>query len=143
MNNKIHVLTTIIHEDLTSKMVGYAQEYAQDINLEIYKVIKVPGTLEFPFFVNELILKEQINGLLILGILEKGETNHGEVIAHQVTKTLLDLQIKYRIPMSIAIIGPNSTIEHAEEKSQRTTEKAMRVLLSMMEFKKNNHPRIA
>jgi 6,7-dimethyl-8-ribityllumazine synthase len=88
-------------------------------------------------------LKEQINGLLILGILEKGETNHGEVIAHQVTKTLLDLQIKYRIPMSIAIIGPNSTIEHAEEKSQRTTEKAMRVLLSMMEFKKNNHPRIA
>ena len=138
MSVKICILTTEMHETLTNQILLYAKEYSKEIDLEIMEIFKVPGSLEFPFFVSELLQSKKIKteGFLILGVIEKGETKHGEVIGHQVTRSLLDLQIQYRTPISIAIIGPCSTIEHAQDKVKRTTEKAMRAIVSMIIFKR-------
>lgn len=131
-----HIITTQINEKLVDSMIVYAKSYAPSVNINIINITKVPGTLEMPFCANEILLnKTKIDALLIFGVVIKGKTKHGEVIAHQTTKALLDLQIQYRTPMSIAIIGPCSTIEHATKKAKKTIEKAMRAIQSLIKFR--------
>lgn len=139
MGVKISILTTEIHENLTNQMILYAEEYAKEIDLQINEIIKAPGSLEFPFFVNELLSskKNGMDGLLVLGAIAQGQTKHGEIIGHQVTKSLIELQVRYRTPISIAIIGHCTTIEYAQEKAKKTTEKAMRAIVSMINFKRS------
>ena len=60
---------------------------------------------------------DQHDGLVVLGYIERGETLHGEVMGHVVHTALVQLQLKYRKPVGIGIIGPGATAEQAQAQS--------------------------
>lgn len=135
---KIDILSTEINESVSQPMVEYAKKYAPSVDVDINEVYLSPGSLELPYYANEILSStSKPDGLLVLGVIRQGETKHGEVIGHQVTKSLIDIQIKYHFPIATAIIGPCSTIEHAQGKMKATAEKAVRALKSMINFKQS------
>jgi 6,7-dimethyl-8-ribityllumazine synthase len=129
---RIHVVAGLIHREICEQMVLHAREVTEEINASIDHVTWIPGSLEAPLAVKHIIETSRPDAIVVFGVQERGKTKHGEVIAHQATSKLLDLQLTYQIPMAIAIIGPDTTLEHAAQKAKYSAQKAMRAAARMV-----------
>jgi 6,7-dimethyl-8-ribityllumazine synthase len=134
MATRIHIIAGYIHKDISDMMVEAAREQANALGVEIGRVVWIPGSLEAPLTVQEIIDTDRPDGIVVFGVQEQGETKHGEVIAHQATSKLLDLQLAHKIPMAVSIIGPGTTLEHATNKAERTAKKAIMAVHHMMKL---------
>lgn len=131
MSTRIHVVAGYIHQDMCETMIAAARQVAPELDCEIDRIVWIPGSLEAPLAAKDLIERDRPDAIVVFGVQEQGKTKHGEVIAHHATSKLLDLQLQYRMPMAVAIIGPGATLEHAKEKAERTAQKALRAAVHM------------
>jgi len=95
-------------------MLEVAKNRAQDFGIEVAEIIWVPGSMEIPLAIKGLISRDDIDGAACLGIIEKGETQHGLVMGQAVVKTILELQLEFDKPIGLGIIGPGAEPEHVE-----------------------------
>jgi 6,7-dimethyl-8-ribityllumazine synthase len=72
--------------------------------------------MEMPLQIKRLFLRESIDGAVVLGIIEKGETEHGLVMGQAVIRSLIDLQLASMKPIGFGIIGPGAKPENIEER---------------------------
>ena len=70
------------------------------------RVVMVPGTYEVPLALKAMLADAGIDAAVVLGIIERGETAHGLVMANAVMPKILDLQLEYMKPVGIGILGP-------------------------------------
>ncbi|HXA16676.1 MAG TPA: 6,7-dimethyl-8-ribityllumazine synthase [Thermoanaerobaculia bacterium] len=108
------IVTTLFHNELTSTMVLAAERAFRAAGADILEVIQVSGCFEIPLILQELLSDPRVDLVAILGYIEKGETLHGEVMAHVVLRAVLDLELQHKKPVGIGIIGPGATVEQAE-----------------------------
>lgn len=131
MYTKICIVVGEFHKKITERMLKYAKNIAPKLEAEIKEVIWVPGSLEVPFITKEILESGKYDAIVLLGFIEKGETLHGEVMGHQVTKKILDLQLEYRTPIGFGIIGPGATIKQAHKKMKESAERAIEAAVKM------------
>ena len=136
MNTLLHIVAGYIHRDICERMIAYARNLEAELDASIREVTWVPGTLETPLAVKEILETRPPDGIIVFGVQERGRTKHGEVVAHQATGKLLDLQLQYRAPMAVAIVGPGTTLEYARRKERYVSEKAMRAAVHMVTLKR-------
>lgn len=98
--------TTKPHVD---KMVETARSVAKEIGLNIVTEQTAHGSLDQPLQVKRLLKDESIDGVVVLGIIRKGETLHGPVIGHAIVNALVQLQLEFMKPVALGIIGPDVT----------------------------------
>ena len=77
MNDRIAVVCGSFHKEEIERMLEYAKDQASKESLTITEVVWVPGAMEVPLAVDRLLADEEINGVACLGIIEKGQTQHG------------------------------------------------------------------
>jgi len=111
---RIALVCARFHRENVEEMLAVAKARAEDFGIEVVEVIWVPGSLEIPLALKGLILRDDIDGAACLGIIEKGETQHGLVIGQAIVKTILELQLEYDKPIGLGIIGPGAAPEHVE-----------------------------
>ena len=104
------------HKDHIEKMVDEARSVALDKGIIVEEVVWVPGSMEMPLQIKRLFLRESIDGAVVLGIIEKGETEHGSIMGQSVIKSLIDLQLASMKPIGFGIIGPGAKPEHIEDR---------------------------
>lgn len=139
MSLRVHLIAGFIHKDICEQMVETAKEVSTELDCKIDRIVWVPGSLEASLVVQQLIEYDRPDAIVVFGVQEQGKTKHGEVIAHQVTSKLLDLQLAYRLPMAIGIIGPGASLEHAAGKARYVSQKAMRAAAHMVTFINDLH----
>ena len=113
-------------------MVEKAREVASDNNLIVEEVSWVPGSMEVPLQIKRLFLRESIEGAVVLGIIENGETKHGLVMGKAVIDSLLNLQLASMKPIGFGIIGPGAKAEHIDDRLLPYAENAMLALSEML-----------
>ena len=72
----------------------------------------VPGAFEVPLATKRL-LDVGCVGVVTLGIIERGQTLHGQAMGDAVMAALIDLQLEYNRPIGLGIIDP-VPIRHIE-----------------------------
>ena len=87
-------------------MVNEALATAAQIGLEVHEQVWVPGSMEKPLAVKRLLAREEIDGVVVLGIIERGETAHGRVMGQAVIQALIGLQLELGKPIGVGILGP-------------------------------------
>ena len=92
----------------------------------------VPGSMEVPLQIKRLFLRESIDGAVVLGIIENGETKHGLVMGQAVIDSLLNLQLASMKPIGFGIIGPGAKPEHIDDRLLPYAENAMLALSEML-----------
>lgn len=75
-------------------------------SLNIIEEVWVPGSYEKPLALKRLLMREDVDAAAVLGIIERGETKHGLVMAEVVLKEIIDLELQYMKPVGIGILGP-------------------------------------
>ena len=76
----------------------------------------VPGCYDMPLIINELLKRRDVDAVITLGAIIKGETKHDELIANSVAKSFIDLSLKYRKPVILGIGGPDMTLQQARDR---------------------------
>ena len=90
--------------------------------------IKVPGSWEIPLGVKFLIEYKKCDGVIVLGVLIRGETSHYDLICNSVERNCSKMQLKYARPVSFGLLTAENRKQVMErcggEKGNRGTEAA-------------------
>ncbi len=127
----IAVVVSEFNEKVTSRMLSVAQEKANLMKLKITYTCKVPGAFDIPIIVDALLKKKDVDGVVTLGAIIKGQTKHDEVISHVAAKSLSDLSIKYQKPVSLGISGPGMQERHAYARIRPVAERAVEAVVTI------------
>ena len=65
------------HREEVERMLEFAKDEADSKNLQVRDVVWVPGSMEAPLALDRMLQSEEIQGAIVLGIIERGETDHG------------------------------------------------------------------
>jgi len=129
MTEKLGLVVSTFNYEITGEMRKRAEQRAKEVGARIAKVFEVPGSYEIPLAVKELLDEKEIDGVVTLGTIIKGGTDHDAVIAHAIANKLLDLSVEFGKPVSLGISGPNITWQQAEK---RVEEYAIRAVDSVV-----------
>ncbi|MBI2665124.1 6,7-dimethyl-8-ribityllumazine synthase, partial [Candidatus Woesearchaeota archaeon] len=102
------VVSEFYWEDITSKMLDAALKVAQEHKVSV-EVVKVPGSFDIPLPAKKLLEKKDIDGVVTLGAVVKGDTAHDEIISNSLAKTLQELSLYYNKPVVLGVNGPKMT----------------------------------
>ena len=127
----IAIVSSEFNEKVTSRMLDVAQEKAKLLKINVKQTCKVPGAYDMPIIVDALLKKKEIDAVVTLGAIIKGQTKHDEVIANSTAKSLTELSIKYQKPVSLGISGPGMQERHAYARIRPVAERAVEAVLSI------------
>lgn len=106
MVKNIFVLLGSFHKKEAEEMLDEVRLYAREHALNIVEERWVPGSMEKPLALKQLLMRDDVDGGVVLGIIEKGETKHGLVMASAVIHAILQLQLEFMKPIGVGILGP-------------------------------------
>ena len=128
---KIAVVVSEFNKEVTSRMLSVAEEKAKKLKLKIVYTCEVPGAYDMPIVVDALLQKKNVDGVVTLGAIIKGQTKHDEVIAHSTAKSLTELSLKYQKPVSLGITGPGMQQRHAYARIRPVAERAVEAMVKI------------
>ena len=121
------------HREQVERMLKFAIDEASSKNWEVSEVVWVPGSMEAPLAIDRMLQSTEVQGAVVLGIIERGETDHGLVMGQSVTKSVIELQIKHNKPIGLGIIGPGAAPEHIEPRLEPHARSAVGAVAAMSE----------
>ena len=132
MTEKLGLVVSTFNYEITGEMKKRAEERAKEVGARIIKVIEVPGSFEIPLAVKELLEDKEVEGVITIGTVIKGGTDHDNVITHSVARKLLDLSVEYGKPVSLGISGPNITWQQSEKRIEEYAIRAVDSVVKML-----------
>jgi|TARA_B100002051_G_scaffold104664_1_gene99942 6,7-dimethyl-8-ribityllumazine synthase len=129
---RLGIVCGSFHRNEVERMLEYARDEASSKNWEVADVAWVPGSMEAPLALDRMLHREDIDGAVVLGIIERGETDHGLVMGQSVTKAVIELQITHNKPIGLGIIGPGAEPEHIEPRLEPHARAAVGAVTSMI-----------
>ncbi len=129
---RIAIVVAEFNYDVTYLMLQRALNYAKFLGVEVAYVVKSPGSFDIPLLVEELLKKDDVDAVVTLGAIIKGETKHDEVIANQVARKIVDLSLKYGKPVTLGISGPGmnrmQALARVDDYARRAVEAAVKLV---------------
>ena len=120
------------HREKVERMLAEAKKAAEAAQLEIVSEVWVPGSLEKPLALKRLLLRSDVDGAVVLGIIERGETKHGLVMGEVVMQAIIDLQLQTMKPVGVGILGPEILPEQIEPRLLPYAKAAADALAAML-----------
>jgi len=133
---KIGIVASRFNHTLVERLVEgaidcFLRHEGEEENLTL---VRVPGSWEIPMAVKELLVKEEIEGVVALGVLIRGATPHFEYIANEVSKGLAMLSLEHRKPVSFGIITADTLEQAIERAGTKHGNKGWDAMLSTIEM---------
>ena len=128
---KIAAVCGSFHKEEIQRMLEYAENEANINGSQISKIIWVPGSMEVPLALDRLLKESEVDAAIALGIIERGETQHGLVMGQAVTRSVIELQIKYDKSIGLGIIGPGAEKHHIEPRLEPHARTAVDAVIKM------------
>ena len=118
-NIRIGAVVSEFHYDITMMMLERAKDHAKFLGAEITEVLTVPGVFDMGLAIKKLLQKDTIDGVVALGAVIEGETEHDEVVMQQATRKIADLALDYDKPVGLGISGPGMSRAQAQARIDR------------------------
>ena len=121
----IAIVIAEFNEKVTSRMHNVAIEKANELKLNIKYTCKVPGIFDMPLIIDKLLQKKDVDGIVTIGAVIKGQTKHDEVIANSTARNIAKLSIKHQKPVTLGISGPGMSERQAYARIRPVSENAV------------------
>ena len=135
---KLGIVAADFNFDVTSLMLERARRHAESLGVEVARVVRVPGVYDMAPVVKALLQRKEIEGVVMIGAVIKGETNHDEVIAHAIARAGIELSLEFDKPVGLAITGPGMTDDQAVariDNAKNGVEAVVRVARALKEIR--------
>lgn len=117
-HGKIAIVVAKFNETITKNLALGAQTTLKQFGLkeDDIDIYWVPGAFEIGFIVNKLLNSNQYAGIMTLGAVIKGETDHYAMIIQNVTSAIMQANLEGKIPVTFGIL----TTDNIEQALQRS-----------------------
>jgi 6,7-dimethyl-8-ribityllumazine synthase len=129
----IAIVVAEFNKEVTSKMLQVAVEKARSLHMTIKYTSKVPGVFDMPIIIDALLKKKEVDGVITLGAVIKGQTKHDELIANVAVRALTELALKYQKPVTLGITGPGMSDRQAYQRIRPVAERAVEAAHNLFE----------
>lgn len=118
----IGIVVSEFNYDITSMMLERAKAHADFLEVNVAKVIHVPGVYDMPLAIKKLCEDSGIDGVVTIGCVIEGETEHDEIVIQHAARKIIDLSLQYDKPVTLGISGPGMTRLQAEDRVEKGRE---------------------
>ena len=125
----VAIVVAEFNEKVTSRMYDVAIKKAKEVKLNVKYTSRVPGIFDMPIVIDKLLQKKDVDGIITLGAVIKGQTKHDEVIANSTARNIAKLSIKYQKPVTLGISGPGMSERQAYARIRPVSENAVNAVL--------------
>ena len=115
---KFGIVVSRFNDLLTNKLTEGAVDclVRHKANEDDISVIKVPGSFELPYVAARMIEAGNVDVIICLGAVIRGQTPHFDYIASEVSKAIANLSLEHKIPVIYGLITAD-TLEQAIERA--------------------------
>ncbi len=129
---KLGIVVSEFNSDITGKMLKQALKRSAELKSLATYVCKAPGSYDMPLMIQSLLEKDDVDAVVMLGAIIKGETKHDELIADKLAGKAVELSLQFGKPVTLGVSGPSMTLKQAvartEEYANRSVEAAVRMV---------------
>ena len=121
-------------------MLQRAKAQARKVKATVKYVCYVPGSFDMPLIIQQLLKKKDVDAVVALGAVIKGETGHDVIVAENAARLIADLSLKHDKPVALGITGPDMTFEQALARTKVVPLRAVNAAVNMViRIKKLRH----
>lgn len=132
---RIGIVCSEFNFDITQMMLARAKEHAKFLDIDVAKVVMTPGVYDIPLATKTLLKNKAIDGVVALGTVIEGETEHDQVIIGQAARKLTDLAVEFEKPIGLGISGPGMSRLQAEDRIERAKDAVESVVKQWINLK--------
>ncbi len=114
---RIGIIVSRWNEFITKQLLDGAIDAIKRIGGDINQVsvVHVPGSFEIPVAASSLAQSGQVDTIVALGCIIRGDTSHYDHVASAVTSGIQTVTLKYNIPIAFGLV----TTENLEQAIDR------------------------
>jgi 6,7-dimethyl-8-ribityllumazine synthase len=134
---RIAMVVSEFNFDVTSAMEERARRHAAFLGVEVSHVVHVPGVFDMGLAVKKLLRRKDVDAVVIIGTVIKGDTGHDEVVANAAARAAADLALQFDKPVALGMTGPGMTREQAFDRidnARNAVEAAVRMVRTLKEI---------
>ena len=139
---KIGIIVSRWNEKITKRLLeGSLSVLKKSGILNKNIVVKyVPGTFELPLGAQYLLDKNQIDGVICIGCVIKGETKHFDYVCQGATNGIMSLGLRYKKPVIFCVLTDENEQQSIDRSGGKHGNKGLEcaiACLEMIELKSN------
>lgn len=128
---RVGIVASEYNYDVTLLMLERAKEEVDFLGATLGPIVKTPGVYDMPLAVQVLFRRKDVDGVVALGAVIEGETQHDEVVMNQAARKLTDLSVEHGKPLGLGISGPGETRLQAQDRIENAAN-AVRAVVKMV-----------
>ncbi|MBV20354.1 MAG: 6,7-dimethyl-8-ribityllumazine synthase [Cytophagia bacterium] len=107
---KVGVIRSLWNANITDILISSCTNQLKSNGIKSSNLIikQVPGSMELVHGANTLLSNDAIDGVITLGCIIKGETDHDKYIASAVANGLVSVSLKYNKPVIFGVLTTNT-----------------------------------
>lgn len=110
---RVAIVVSQYNDKVTQRLYEGAVNRLNELKVtsDLISVAWVPGAVEIPIACQRFIDSDEINVVIALGCVIKGETDHYEYVSQMVTKGCMDVSLESGVPVIFGVLTtPNETL---------------------------------
>jgi len=120
------------NSEITKKMLDQGVKRSKELGARVAYVCKVPGSFDMPIIIQDLLEKKDVDAVVTLGAIVKGETAHDEIIAATLSDRISALSIKFHKPVALGVSGPRESWAQAETRAEEYANRSVEAALTLV-----------
>ncbi len=129
---KLGIVASEFNWDIVGPMLDYAKRHAKFLGAEVTAELIVPGVFELPLGAKKL-MGQDVDGIVALGAVIEGETEHDEIVMQHAARRLIDLSLESSKPVTLGVSGPGESRMQALTRVNDYARRAVEAAVKMSE----------
>jgi 6,7-dimethyl-8-ribityllumazine synthase len=112
------IVVATFYADLAAWLEDGARRGLRDCGVadDAIEVVPVPGCFELPIAARRLIRGSDVDGVVALGVVIRGDTPHFDFVAGECARGIMDVQLATGVPIGFGVLT-TETLAQAEERA--------------------------
>ena len=130
------IVAALWHRDIVDNLVKGAREtlLSKGVLDENIRLVRVPGAFEIPLTCNNVIKSFEVESVIALGVIIRGDTPHFDYVAAGCTNGIVQVSLQTGVPISFGVLTLDSYDQAAERSGVGPENKGTEAALTSLEM---------
>lgn len=133
---KVAIVLSLFNEFIGQKLLEGALKSLKEnkVNENNIDIVKVPGAFEIPLAAEKLASLRKYDTILCLGAVIRGETSHFDYVAGAASNGILQVSLKYSLPIAFGVLTTNNVEQAVERAGGKHGNKGYDIAITALEM---------
>lgn len=133
---KVAIVLSLFNEFIGQKLLEGALKSLKEnkVNENNIDIVKVPGAFEIPLAAEKLASLRKYDTILCLGAVIRGETPHFDYVAGAASNGILQVSLKYSLPIAFGVLTTNNVEQAVERAGGKHGNKGYDIAITALEM---------